>query len=259
MSRLSTVPNRLRIVVLNAPYDTLKEPAARRALGDTLALKLEGYRRVYPYGVLPVDSYDLISTHHLVCEEDRDGFHPIMAYRSVTLERCRIHGLAFPGLAVLRSSGAEKHERVLSGLLEKLACDPSLISYGSSWTISPRIPSGSEMRKILKDLMTAMLVTYEEETGTRERFSCGVPTVKSDRYFEGVGYTRVLDSGETGAPLPPFAQASLVGEEAVLLRCSKFSDAARSLAGRYRELWLDRVVIGSGAEAAEERPALKAA
>lgn len=246
---LHPIPKNLRIVILNAPYDTLKNPEAQSLLGATLALKLDGYRRSYPYGVLPVDSYDFISTHHLVCEEKNGSLIPLMGYRSVTLEAAKVFKMPFPGLAVVRSSGAKRHEAVLLRLIEEADNAKRPITYGSSWTISPQVTSGSAFRQHMKHLMTTMLVGYELGAGIEERFCCGVPAMKSDRFFQEVGYTRIEEDGD---PLPPFSQASLLGEEAVLLRCRTFSDKALEIADAHHEFWANRIVIDEGTAAREE-------
>jgi hypothetical protein len=233
------VPN-LRIVVLESPYDTLSDPLVQDLFSRTMKLKIEGYQTVYPYGVLPVDSYDFIATHQLVCREKNGRYEILMGAKYVTLQKCMTHRLPFPGLSLLRSSAATPHAQILESLLERYSKNPEKVSYGSSWTIDPISRSNPVVKKTLKDLMTATLVHYETELETVERFCCGAPKIKTDLYFENLGYHRLSDQNN---PLPAFNQASLMGEAAVMLRCSNFSDAALNIAESYRDLWESRLVL----------------
>ncbi|MCM2276782.1 MAG: hypothetical protein NDJ89_01745 [Oligoflexia bacterium] len=236
------IPKNLRVIVLESPYDQIQNPGIQALFGKIVALKIEGYRRVYPDGVLPVDSHDFIATHYLVCEEKPSGPEILMGYKNVTLSQCLRHRLAYPGLNVLRGSeGTEAHQQALQAILDRCSRDRTPLTYGSSWTISPAIPKG-ELKDFLKDLMTAMLVSSELEAGIPERVSCGGLRVKTDQYFQALGY-RPLES--RGAPLPPFAQGSLFGEQAIMLHCTRFSDRALALADRFAGLWQERFVFSA--------------
>lgn len=206
-----------------------------------LALKIEGYQTVYPYGVLPVDSYDFFATHHLVCREVKGRWDILMAYKSVTLARCQTHRLPFPGLSLLRNSGAETHAHTLEGLLKSHASHPELVTYGSSWTIHPEARKDLSLKNQLKEIMTAMLVRHEQDIGSVERISCGAPKIKTDQYFINLGYERLSRDGDL---LPAFPQASLIGEMAVMLRCSQFSDYALSVSDNYNKLLDAQMTLG---------------
>ena len=98
---------KLKIVVLEAPYDSLKEKHAPDIFGKIISLKLQGYGPEYPYGTMPVDTNDFIATHLAVCVEDGSELKPIMAYKTVQQRKCRAHGVQFPGQYLPKISGAE--------------------------------------------------------------------------------------------------------------------------------------------------------
>lgn len=247
MSHPSSTP---QIVSLLAPYDHIGSPQLGPCLVQAFQLKLAGYRDVYDYGVLPLDTYDFISTHHLLGFSTDGVFKPAMAFRTLELDKCEQHGLPFPGVAVLQNSGADLHVKVLREHL--LGWKGQRVSYASSWAMAPELREDREMRDLLRDMMVTMLINHELDRKSDHRLLCGVPKVRTDRLFEKLGYSRVRAGVEH---LPPFRQGSLMGEEAVLLECQKFSDEALRIAEAHRELWDNRRVIGLPSSADTEKQA----
>jgi hypothetical protein len=92
---------KLKIIVLNSPYDTIQNPLTQSLLAKTIAMKIAGYRKHYPYGVLPADSYDFVATHLILCEENNGDYEPLMGMKFTTYERCKIHNLEFPILHIV--------------------------------------------------------------------------------------------------------------------------------------------------------------
>jgi hypothetical protein len=229
-----------KIITLTAPYDSLE---SNDELGENLLemfrLKLRGYRDVYEYGVLPVDAYDFISTHHLFGFETEGPFRPLMAFRTIEMDKCDLHGMPYPGLTILRSSGAHLHADTLLTLLNRWK--GQRVSYASSWTMAPNLRLDRPVRDFLRDMMVTMLMNHELDRKTDHKVLCGVPKVHTDKLFERYGYERVKANGE---PLPPFPQASLMGEEAVLLHCERFSDEALEIAAKHRHIWDARRIVG---------------
>lgn len=226
--------SQFQVIVLDSPYNSFFNPQTQRYLTQALRLKLRSYQNVYAPGVLPLDTYDFISTHHLIGRGSGRNFQPLMVFRTTPLDRCAAHRLAFPGLAVLRGSGAEQHASELQKRLEQWSHQGLRVSYGSGWAIAPELRENRELRNILKDLMTAMLVNYEVESRTDRFVACGVVRVHTEEYFQSIGY-RIMTSQE--GDLEPFPQASLIGSNAVLLEAEKFNARALRLAEQYRDLW----------------------
>ena len=59
--------NKIKIVVMECPYDTWDINPTQELFGKMVSLKLAGYRARHPYGVMPVEAYDYIGIHQLVC------------------------------------------------------------------------------------------------------------------------------------------------------------------------------------------------
>lgn len=246
------VPNGLKLVILESPYDQINDPQVKELFIETQALKINGYHGVYPYGVLPVDTYDFVATHHLVCETGQGRLEPIMGYKSITLDKCKTHKLPFPGISVLRSSQAASHEKALQELLDGYQNNASAIDWGSSWTIAPRIRDNIELKKFLKELFIAMHVCHEREIGTKEWVTCGNNRVKTDRLFLDLGYQPLQSNG---VALPYFIYTPLIDAEAMMFTCTKFSDSALKLADKFRDFWNTRIVISDSERAAQKKAA----
>lgn len=238
---MSEFLSQIQVVVLDSPYETFFQPETQNLLSQALQLKLKSYQNVYALGVLPLDTYDFVSTHHLIGRTDPNGvFQPLMVFRTTALDRCRRHQLAFPGVAVLRASGAVEHAVVLERRLEEWTKQNLRVSYGSGWAIAPELRVDRALREALKDLMTALLVNHEQESRTDRLVACGAARVHTDEYFQNIGYGRMR---EGAVELPPFRQSSLIGVEAVLLETQKFNERALVLAQRYRSFWENRLEL----------------
>jgi hypothetical protein len=247
------VTEAIRIVVIESPYDSLPgNVSAQALLMRALMMKLGSYRDVYPYGVMPLDTYDYLSTHHLVGLDREGEFQPLMAYRTILSEKCDLHRLPFPALLALRDPTSALHARVLGELLRQWKERGERVSFGSSWGIDPALRADRELRDFLKELMTATLVHHETSLGTAHLLGAGMTGVHTDRYFREIGYEVVEHDG---FPLPPFRHASLLGAEALLLHAGSFNARALEIAARYREYWERREVVSAPAPTEEKRAA----
>lgn len=109
---------KLKIVILESPFDNWSNPFVGEFLKDLIGLKLRGYGHEYAYGVLPVDGADLFSTHLALCrEEDNRKLKPLMAMRWTSLKKSRQHHMNFPGMSLLFQAGATEHMRSLEKII----------------------------------------------------------------------------------------------------------------------------------------------
>jgi hypothetical protein len=244
----------LRMVVVDTPYDTLDLPITQQLFSQCAAFKIKSYQTVYPYGVLPVDAYEFISTHHFLCRERGGSYEILMCFKTITLKKCRVHLLRFPAVGLLRSSDAHTHAAVLEELLLKHDRSPEKVSYGGSWTIRPEARENPAISILFKELFIAMLVQHERTSGTSERYCYGVLKVKTDSFFANYGYVPLSDGGSL---LPPFNSSALMDDPGVILRCSQFSAEAEQLAEKYQSLWERRLHIDADFVARELAQELK--
>jgi hypothetical protein len=203
---------------------------------------LGGYGGEYPDGILPIDTYDFIADHHLVCVP-RDGvLHPLMGYRAIPLERCDRHQLPFPGLSLLRDAMSETrlHQRELEALVARCREKAIPLEYQASWTMSPELRDQREFRDFLRDALLAILLMSGDDRPGLERVLCGVPRFKTDALFLGFGFEALSHEGEV---LPPVIQRSLRGEPVRMLHCVKVAEWTRALREKFGRMWNDRLCL----------------
>lgn len=240
----------LRLVIIESPYDMWKAPLVQELFVKMVDLKIRGYKSRHSKGVLPLDGTDFVATHHLVClPRGGTALEPIMGFKTIDLNRCNRHGLPFPLLGVLRSSGAFDHEKAVQEILNRCVREDRKIAYGSSWTADPELLRDRENAAFLRELMPALLVSYLVDAGIHEQLGCGSLRLKTNLVFENLGYERLTSGGEI---LPPFQQASLIGDEAVALHCPRFNDYALGLVEKYRAFFHSRMVISPEMESLQE-------
>ncbi|HUP57968.1 MAG TPA: hypothetical protein VM598_10985, partial [Bdellovibrionota bacterium] len=232
--------SKLRVVVLECPYDTWDDPFTRKMFGDMVGLKVNGFKTTYPYGVLPVDSTDLVSTHLMICMQNGDDFELLLAYRSICDRRVRTHALKFPGIALAEAAQAPDHARYFQELLKEAEERRQRVRYCSSYTIKPEVRQDRALVADLKTYMTGMHMLFHKAYRTDVSLLAGVLKVKTDQYFASWGYQPIRLGGRE---LAPIHQASLYGEEARMMRLEDWSEHARSCAEATRDLWQNRITV----------------
>ncbi|MBI3542098.1 MAG: hypothetical protein HY075_02325 [Deltaproteobacteria bacterium] len=237
------MPGKLRIVVLECPYDTRKtDPRTWSLLTKNFDLKLDGYQREYS-DPLPVDGTDLVACHQIVVREEGASLVPLMAYRSITAERCRRFHMPFPLLAQFRELGLVEHAEAVSEVLARAAKSNLDVCWDSSYTISPLARADEALANELRDVMRAMHVLYHQAMGDHEVLAGGVLKFKMDRLYQFWGY-EVLKLA--GRELGPIRLPSLGNELGLAFHLSgAFSELARAHAEKFRALWDSRIQIGT--------------
>lgn len=239
---------RLKLVILDCAYDTIAEPATQQLLSRTVAVKILGYRASYPYGVLPVDATDFVGRHALVCEETGEGYRVLSATKSITLSRCREFNLPFPMLSLAKANQPE-HIAYVEGHTAEASSKKIDILYQFSWSADPEIRAKNrELATQLKEVILAQLVFEALEAAPSKVMLAGVPRVKTDQFFENMGYFLAEHAGKT---LSAFNVPSSLGEKAVFMDFKELTFQARTLMKRYEELWNNRVQV-SGRIAAKQ-------
>jgi hypothetical protein len=238
--------SRYRIVVVDCPIDVWQEPRIEHLFHQIIDVKLQGYGAEYPYGVIAVDGTDFVATHIAVCEEKGGRFEPLLAYKSISLERCLNFKQTFPALALARAAKSFGHVRVLTDLVKRYEQAPSRLRYCSAFTIRPELRKDRELTGFLKNLLAGVHVNLIKDTGAIEALTCGVVRFRVDKLWESWGY-HALSAGEQ--PLPSIRQVSLDGEEVKMYRLvsARFSEHAERCAEEYAAFWQNRVVIDTPA------------
>ncbi|MCX6968034.1 MAG: hypothetical protein NTZ46_09725 [Verrucomicrobia bacterium] len=229
-----------KVVVLDCPYDTWSKTSTQSLFSEIINLKLAGYTSVYTDGVLPVDTYDFIATHILVCGEENGQLKPLTGFKSVTLSRCKRFNLPFPTSQLLSGTNTPQHTEAVASIMR--SCDESgdVLAYDSSWTVHPLVRKDRPVHHFLQELFISNVVHLHTSAAPHKLLGAGVRQVRTDKFFERVGFKRLSNSGE---PLSTFKQASLVGAEVALIHLERFSEFATSIAQKYESFWNERVVI----------------
>ena len=229
-----------KVVVLDCPYDTWSSTDTQYLFGKIINLKLLGYKSVYTDGVLPIDTYDFISTHILICGDEDGKLKPLTGFKSVTLARCKRFNLPFPTSQLLSGSNSPKHTEAVASVMKE--CDESGegLTYDSSWTVHPEARKSRAVHHFLQELFIANAVNLHNESTPHKLLGAGVRRIRTDKFLERLGFTRLASAGQ---PLPTFKQASLVGTEVALILLENFSEFATNISKKYEDYWTNRVVI----------------
>ena len=242
---LNIVPNmvhmKLRHVILECPYDFWSDSEMQRLFCKSIELKLTGYLKEYPYGVLPFDTSDFVATHHLVCDDDKGVFNPVMCWKSISLARCKIHNLVLPPLAGLRTIVAPEHTGAVEAIVGRHSSKASKLTYGGGLTIHPEARKDRQLVTQLWEMMMAGTLSYDLEYGVAETLCFGAVRFKMERVFLGMGYRDLeWDGRALGAVSMP---TQMNGFEARLFHRTEFTKAALDLVEKYRFWWNARIEI----------------
>ena len=112
---------KLRVVVLMNPYDSLVDPEVQKLFSKIINFKIEGYLQEYPYGALPVDTYDFIANHVVLCQEKKGDLFPIMGLKFIEYNTCTMHKLQFPVFLALKNNNLHNHITAVSKICSNSA------------------------------------------------------------------------------------------------------------------------------------------
>lgn len=233
----------LQIVLLSWPYYCWDQIDCAKLFHRMIGLKFLGYSEEYPSGVLPVDGFDFIADHLLICNKSGNELIPISGFKSISSQRCNHHRQSFPLLNILKSSRAEDQAQQVENVLSLTAHSPDASGavYDYSYTILPAARKDRDLAKLLKSLLTMMHVNYHLTQGHSTVFLTGVNRFKMPELFEFWGYSKVLVNGKQCGS---FKQKSLFDEDVTLMMLNEFSKEAKEIAKTFQLLWDKRIQIG---------------
>ena len=239
---MTSIEERLQVVVLKCPYANWKNPVTRKTFNDVISLKLDGYHDKHFFGVMPIDGADFLTDHILVCWRDDSGdLVPILGVKSLSYEICAPFFTDFTIESFLKKGEHWQHLERLNQILKSCEEKKQRISYYSSWTISPSVMDNRALITLLKDLFTACTVLHHREEGISELLGLGVPKFRTEHFFYKWGFERVEQCGH-GLPNIPFRV--LGGIDGVFIHLKKYSDFALSCAEKLEHFWKNRISIG---------------
>lgn len=233
--------SRYRIVIMECPYDSIESPLGMEMFGKLMALKIRGYKKEYSYGVLPVETSDFVSTHKMVCEEIDGKLFPLMAYKSISLDRAARHGMKLPLMELFETQENLKIPRLaLEKVILEVKAAKKKLNYESSWTIDPEVRKDREKSRELRHWLNAIHVLDHYEKGMDESVLLGATKFKAEKMFESWGYSPICLAGR---PIDPFEVESFDNAHVYLLHLKSFVKASRESAEQFRSEWNKRIVI----------------
>lgn len=231
--------SKLKFVVLGSPYDTWSNPLTEKLFARLVGLKLAGYGHEYPYGVLPLDTTDFVADHLIICDEDEQGLKPIVSIKSTSLAQCRAHKLPFPALTLMQLVKKNEHANVIEQIMAQSEKNGTDLRYVGSWTIDPNERGNKEWGDVLRELFTAIYVSFHLENKS-QTIAGGTLRFKVDKYIQWLGHEPLLMDGHQLSTVPVF---HLNGEENLFTHLKSFSFESRSIAKKWQKLWDERIVI----------------
>ncbi len=236
----------IKIIELNSPYHNWEDKEVRKYYTKMIGIKLKGYQKEYRYGVLPVDSTDLVSNHLIFCLENEDGsLTPVSAVKSFPLDACAQFHLPFTLSRMLQDSFADEHLAVVKEILDQCQINNTRVSYYSSWTISPHIRKNRKLVKKLKDGLSASTALFHLSQGITELLGLGVPKFQTDLYFSTWGYAPIK---KKGVEMPSINIHSYDDIEVLVMHLKEFSKEILDLSKEYLDSWNNRVILGNQIE-----------
>lgn len=231
----------LKIVVLESPYDSWTNPLTGDLLRDLIGIKLRGYGREYPYGVLPVDGADLISTHMSVCQVESTGrFRPVMGIRWTSLQKCRLHYIGFPGLSLLQQANAPDHVEALEAIIAEADKRDRDLFYSGALSIEPSERSSKQRSEFFREILTMMYVNYQKETNYSELMAGGTIRFKVDKLMTFMGHVSLMKNNKE---LGPIKVKHLADEVVKVMHLREFTFEAKKIAKKWQHMWDDRLII----------------
>lgn len=227
--------HRFKVVIIDYPVLCLDDPFVSSLLGRTLKMKYEGYASTYDDSVLPMDQTDFFATHLILCEEVYDKLIPVIAYKSISYERCLKHKVEFPALALMKTDGQLEAAKAVENLLLSVG-DPHKISYEASCAqnLSYRNSKEEGLKETIRELLTMMLVQHHHEFSIPHMLICGIPRVGTDLLLQKMGLSKINTYAE-------FKQSNLNKEPAVLLYREGFNNYAEAVAKKHIKIWDKRL------------------
>jgi hypothetical protein len=237
---------KLRVVVIERPYDIIEHQEVQVLMGRMMALKIKGYQEFYPYGVLPVDDYDLISDHILLCIEEGGEVFPIMGMRSVTYSCCKEFCKEFPPLKMAAADRYKVYRQSIQQLIASTLNQGEEIGYNGSYTIDSEIRDRADLVTLTRDLGSYFLLKYYEEYGIKTNIAGATLRFKIDKVKSKLGYRKL--EGNEGDVLPDFSCSKFFGEKISWMYIENPQLPQNLL--KYNTVWKSRLTLNQASLAA---------
>lgn len=135
------------IIIIYNTYDIYdKDAKVRKYLSDTWSMKLRGYQKYFPYGVLPIDQYDFLCHHILI--QDRKTKKILLGCKSITQSNCDLYGYPMPIKEHLIGENRlryNEHSQAIDQWIASCARRGQDFGYSCGFTIEPSLEKAEKL------------------------------------------------------------------------------------------------------------------
>lgn len=243
---MNLVDNGIKIVVLKCPYNTYKESEEmRNMLSLVFQLKLEGYMKYYPYGILPISDIDFVGDHILMCRYENNVLIPVSGFKSIKNSVCEKFQLSFPIVQHKFGQQKEKFKNYVYGVdlwMNQLKQEGVDFAYNLSWTILPSLDRPT--RNIVRELTFALMYFHYNHEGIKNVINSTAALRGINAQEERMEMEYLKD--ENGHALGAFESPTFYGQPFYIMHTKKtgFGSGFIEDCQKFRNLWESRLVIG---------------
>jgi len=235
-------PSEYQLVVLECPYRIWDHELVQSLFPKMVSLKLKGYQTAYGKYCMPIDTTDFIATHLVLCSKEAGTLQPIMAFRSIELNRCDEYNVPFSALSLVK---AAKDAGPLVPYVEKsiAECKEAQVKlyYISSWTIRPDIRTSQQtLNQHLTSLFASLIWFQHHQQNPIQLIAAASIQFRVTHLLGLLGFKMIQYEG---VECPSFGVASLNQTRARLMDVREFSTYAPQLAKKFQALWENRIVV----------------
>lgn len=240
--------NKYRVVVLKTPYELIGDKEAQDFFMNMCQLKIRGYGKEYPAGILPFDTSDFVANHVVLCEKQADdSLEPVMGFKSVSLATCDLFRITLPISNMVKSlddtrSHSEYFDRLIletrdQGRGERLA-------YNGSFTVSPVQRADSFFHENLWNLGFYLVASHYLQEGIDQVVAICSTRFKVDKKKLDHGWAYIDYQGKT---LGTFRCSALHDASFVPMQLNNVGEACVRDTELFPGLWENRIVLDKAA------------
>ena len=229
----------LRLIVIDNIVANIENPLVESLLGPLCSLKKRAYTQSFSNRTMPLDHTDYYGTHVIVAkEQEKNDMGPVMAFKSVTTERCKQYNAKLPGIIMVDRLNSKIHSTAFQKNLAETNCHDHQVAYISSLAIEPRL--SLENRIELLELIYPLWFYYVCDFGIKKAFSFGTVESKVFRILLKLGLSPLKFENQV---LGPIISKIFYGQRAYIQVMDSCSPTCLQEARRPTglDLWTNRI------------------
>lgn len=233
-------PFNFQIVVLTPPLQSLEKEDARYYFSNMCQMKLQGYQAVHGKKSLPLDHYDYLASHLLICLKGKEP-KIVSGFRSVSYATCLANDIEFDLLSEIKKYGSKQNLEEIQSLLDQCDKNNTDIVHNSKWTTLPQYKQEKKFQLDCLALTYAIMYHYHHHESEKQEWLCtGVKSLKTEKMIYRAG----------GIPLgsnPTYERdwCYSKNEKLTLIHGHKNRDESRikKYVDKYKKVWDERIII----------------